>query len=246
METENEPTAGSNHSERDQRVLSLYEQLIEIEQRLIPTGLHIFGRPSQPTERRDMLRMIASFDRPEVGARALPALVAEGLGLKAPQNRETLLAPNEEQLQQRELIDSIISEALGSLQEQGIEAAIASLQTNANVAAQQSRPVFSLLERVSQQLESNNEVDALAKALRGEYVSPGPGADIVQNPAILPTGRNTHAINPYAVPSLMAFVRAEVVVTKLLARYKTEHGRFPRAMALVLWGSTTSRHRARE
>ncbi len=34
----------------------------------------------------------------------------------------------------------------------------------------------------------------------------------------------------------MAFARAEVVVNKLLARYKTEHGRYPRAMALVLWG----------
>jgi cobalamin biosynthesis Mg chelatase CobN len=36
-----------NESERDQRVLRLYEQLVEIEQRLIPTGLHVFGRAAE-------------------------------------------------------------------------------------------------------------------------------------------------------------------------------------------------------
>ena len=60
-------------TERDQQVLELYNQLIEIEERLIPTGLHIFGQPGAIGERADMLRMIASFDRPEAGARALPA-----------------------------------------------------------------------------------------------------------------------------------------------------------------------------
>ncbi|MCA1555906.1 MAG: cobaltochelatase subunit CobN, partial [Acidobacteria bacterium] len=74
------------------------------------------------------------------------------------------------------------------------------------------------------------------RALRGEYIEPGPGADIVQNPAILPTGRNTHAVNPYSVPSDLAFARAERLVRLLLERHRSEHGRYPAAMALVLWG----------
>src|SRR5918997_565670 len=56
--------------ERDRRVLELYEQVTEIEQRLIPTGLHVFGRAPESGARLDMLRMVASFDRPESGARA--------------------------------------------------------------------------------------------------------------------------------------------------------------------------------
>ncbi len=74
------------------------------------------------------------------------------------------------------------------------------------------------------------------RALRGEFIEPGPGADIVQNPDILPTGRNTHAINPYSVPSAAAFARSEVVANALLERYQKENGRYPEAMALVLWG----------
>ena len=35
---------------RDRRVLELWERLVEIEQRLIPTGLHVFGRASDGRE----------------------------------------------------------------------------------------------------------------------------------------------------------------------------------------------------
>ena len=66
----------SIQNERDRRVLELYEKVLEIEQRLIPTGLHVFGRPSNSTEIADLLRMIASFDRPELEIRSLPDLVA--------------------------------------------------------------------------------------------------------------------------------------------------------------------------
>jgi cobalamin biosynthesis Mg chelatase CobN len=38
-------------TERDARVMRLYEQLVEIEQRLIPTGLHVFGRASELQEK---------------------------------------------------------------------------------------------------------------------------------------------------------------------------------------------------
>src|SRR2546423_11345537 len=74
--------------ERDRRVLELWERLVEVEQRLIPTGLHVFGRAAGERECADLLRMVASFDRPERGARALTDLVSESLGLGA---YETLL-----------------------------------------------------------------------------------------------------------------------------------------------------------
>ena len=185
---------------RDEQVFELYEQLLEIEQRLIPTGLHIFGRTSSATERGDLLKMIASFDRPESGVRALP----------------------------QEFIDDAIRVFL----EHGSAAAAAYLDERGFDA----RAAFKLLEAVSTKLETNNEIDALVRALRGEFIEPGPGADIVQNPEILPTGRNTHAINPYGVPSAVAFARGKIVAASLLTRYKQENGRYPEAMALVLWG----------
>ncbi len=193
----------TSKDERDAKVFALYEQLLEIEQRLIPTGLHVFGRASSAGEKIDLLKMIASFDRPEVGVRALP--------------------------------ENVVEEAVREFVRDGTETAVRSLEQK-GLSSDVTRPVFALLETVSTKLQTNNELDSLVRALRGEFIEPGPGADIIQNPDILPTGRNTHAINPYSVPSAVAFARSEVVANSLLERYRNENGRYPEAMALVLWG----------
>jgi magnesium chelatase subunit H len=190
-------------TDRDARVFALYEQLLEMEQRLIPTGLHVFGRASSTGEQADLFKMIASFDRPEHGIRALPAeIVSDAV---------------------REFIAGGASAATEVAQRYGLEEGIV-------------KPIFALLENVRKKLKTNTEIDSLVRALRGEFIEPGPGADIIQNPEVLPTGRNTHAINPYSVPSTAAFTRSEVVATSLLERYRSENGRYPEAMALVLWG----------
>lgn len=222
--------------DRDRRVLHLHDQLLEIEQRLIPTGLHVFGRPSNVGERADILRMIASFDRPETGARALPDLVSEALGLTDYNSIVKSASHDQLALVNRERIDSLVALAIMAFVDAGTDAAVALLERSANIRPEDSRPVFALLEKISIQLETNNEIESLARALRGEFIEAGPGADIVQNPKVLPTGRNTHAVNPYSIPSVMAFVRAESVATSLLERYFSENGRYPNAMALVLWG----------
>ncbi|HEX8774925.1 MAG TPA: cobaltochelatase subunit CobN [Pyrinomonadaceae bacterium] len=223
-------------AERDRRVLELCDQVLEIEERLIPTGLHVFGRVPETNARADMLRMVASFDRPEAGTRALPDIVAEGLGLHPYVALLQASRASATGLSERERVDEVVSKSIGLFISSGVDVAVNWLEKEARVAPENSRPVFALLETISEQLESNNELDALARALRGEYIEPGPGADIVQNPGILPTGRNTHAVNPYTVPSAVAHARAERVVNSLLERHVAEHGRYPRSMALVLWG----------
>src|SRR5256886_1477790 len=214
----------------DKQVARLSDQLIEIEQRLIPTGLHVFGRAAELKEKADLLRMVASFDRPELGARALPRLAAEALGFDCEVLNEV---PTNET---KELIDGIVSEAVSRFCENGAEHAAGWLNSKANVKVEGSLRTFKLLEKISAQLDSNHEIGSLLRALRGEYIEPGPGADIVQNPFVLPTGRNTHAVNPYSVPSRAAFDRAKHTADALLSRYFDEHGRYPRALALVLWG----------
>jgi magnesium chelatase subunit H len=221
-----------NVTERDQRVLRLYEQLVEIEQRLIPTGLHVFGRASELDEKADLLRMVASFDRPEHGARALPELVAEALGI----DDYAALLQETSASETRDLVDSMVADAVRQFCEGGAETAALWLNARVGVDGEASLPTFLLLARIAEQLDSNHEIESLMSALRGEYIEPGPGADIVQNPLVLPTGRNTHAINPYSVPSEMAFARAERTADALLRRCFEERGHYPRAMALVLWG----------
>ena len=221
-----------NPLERDARVMRLYEQLLEIEQRLIPTGLHVFGRAAELREKADLLRMVASFDRPEHGSRALPKLVAEALRID---NYEELLR-DPSTSETKEVIDGLVNRAVQEFCERGADAAADWLSSQAGVDHEKSLATFLLLAKVAGQLDSNTELDSLLRSLRGEYIEPGPGADVVQNPMVLPTGRNTHAVNPYSVPSQMAFARAEHTAAALLRRCLDEQGHYPRAMALVLWG----------
>src|SRR5258708_28239778 len=97
-----------NHNDRDGGVMRIYEQLVEIEERLIPTGLHVFGRPAEHKKKADLLRMVASFDRPEHGALALPKLIAEALDI----NGYDSLLQEASAIETKDLIDSIVDESV--------------------------------------------------------------------------------------------------------------------------------------
>ncbi|MEW6129649.1 MAG: cobaltochelatase subunit CobN [Acidobacteriota bacterium] len=223
-------------SERDRRVLELYEKILEIEQRLIPTGLHIFGQAAENRELLDLLKMVASFNRPELGICSLTDLICQGLNLA---DYSTLIKESpasKQRLSEREQVEAILHEAIKCFVESDAATASDFLVERAKVQIDDSQPVFRFLENLQNQLAENHETPALMRALNGEYIEPGPGADIIQNPLILPTGRNTHAVNPYTVPSPVAFERARPVAESLLERHRQISGRFPETIAMVLWG----------
>ena len=226
------------HDQRESYVFRLYEQLVDMEQRLIPTGLHVFGRVQSHRDTADVLRMIASFDRPELGVRSLPGLVASALGFADYPTLMRESADSEERLQQREQVEGLVREAVRLFLDSGHAEAppTAFLALNAGVDEADSRKVFTLLTTVAGGLSRNQELDMLARALRGEYIAPGPGADVVQNPDILPTGRNTYAVNPYSIPSFAACRKSEGIVASMLERYRAERGRCPETIGMVLWG----------
>lgn len=93
------------------------------------------------------------------------------------------------------------------------------------------------LRRLHRQLSSSAELDGLVCALSGGYVKPAPGGEPARSPAALPTGRNTHGVDPAAVPTPTAVSRGARVAEELLARTAGEDGRPPRQVALVIWGT---------
>jgi magnesium chelatase subunit H len=162
--------------------------------------------------------MVASFDRPEHGARALSRLVAEGLRITGYEQ----LVQESGTSETKELIDAIVTESVNRFCKGGCEAAVECLLEKANVDREEALATFRLLTKVSEQLDSNHEMESLTRSLRGEYIQPGPGADVVQNPSVLPTGRNTHAVNPYSVPQ---------------ERLSSERSKLPKRCCVVMWTS---------
>lgn len=222
--------------EHDRIVLEIHEHLLDLEQRLIPVGLHVFGQPPDDRQLVDTLVAVAAFDRPEAGVRSLSNLVAEALGLPDYSTVVKDSATSSGRLEQRERIEALVRGGVAELVKAGPESAAQQLGRDAGVRHDQALGTLAFLDRVRHDATSGGEMEGLLRGLRAHFIEPGPGADIVQNPAVLPTGRNTHAVNPYGIPSPLAFCKAGPTVDALLERHKRERGGFPEAIGMVLWG----------
>ncbi|MDE1917481.1 MAG: cobaltochelatase subunit CobN [Sphingomonadales bacterium] len=86
------------------------------------------------------------------------------------------------------------------------------------------------------------ERDGLLVALNGQRVPPGPsGSPFRGRSDVLPTGRNLYTIDPRAVPSRAAHAQGVCLAEELIRRHLQDHGDYPRALVVDLWGSATMR-----
>lgn len=86
------------------------------------------------------------------------------------------------------------------------------------------------------------ERDGLLAALDGRFVAPGPaGAPARGRLDVMPTGRNLYAVDPRGVPTRTAWEIGRRTADEVIARHVQDHGDWPRAIVLDLWGSATMR-----
>ena len=86
------------------------------------------------------------------------------------------------------------------------------------------------------------ERTAFKKALAGRHVSPGPsGAPSRGRLDVLPTGRNFYSVDSRAIPTAAAWTLGFRSATMLVERYAQDHGRYPAALTLSMWGTSNMR-----
>jgi cobaltochelatase CobN len=87
-----------------------------------------------------------------------------------------------------------------------------------------------------------HELNGLRDGLAGKFVAPGPsGAPTRGRPDVLPTGRNFYSVDTRAIPTPTAWTLGLKSAGALLERYLQEHGDYPRAIGLSVWGTATMR-----
>ncbi len=99
------------------------------------------------------------------------------------------------------------------------------------------RPILGKLAANAALLAENVEIPAVLRALDGRFIPPVPGADLLQNPGVLPTGRNMHGFDPLRIPSAFAIEQGARQAERLLERHLRDGNGFPESVALVLWGT---------
>ena len=252
--------------DRDAIVGAIYRQLIEIESRLLPCGLHTIGKPPTAEEAIATLVSIAALEREEEGLRSLPGLLAESIGRKI----EDIYKGNDdgvlEDVELNRTITEVSRAAVGSMVRSltGGDGRV-NMRENfgwfldlisrfgfklptpwfracsaggfTGVDSAALDTLFTYLRFCLQQICADMEMESLLRALDGEYILPGPGGDPIRNPGVLPSGKNIHALDPQAIPTRAAVAAAKVVVDKLIERQKEEQGDWPETIACVLWGT---------
>ncbi|MEY4356306.1 MAG: Protoporphyrin Mg-chelatase subunit [Cyanobacteriota bacterium] len=257
---------GLDKAERDAVVGAVYRQLMEIESRLLPCGLHTIGKPPTAEEAVATLVSIAALEREEENLRGLPGLLAESIGRTISSiykgNDEGVLSDVE--LNQKITVTCRL--AVGAMVKvvTGRDGRVSLrqnfgwlLQLLEKVGFKLTSPwqkacckagftavdnvaldkLFSYLRFCLEQICADMELESLLRALDGEYVLPGPGGDPIRNPGVLPSGKNIHALDPQSIPTRAAIAAAKVVVDRLIERQKAEQGSWPETIACVLWGT---------
>lgn len=175
--------------------LALGQKMRELEDALIPCGLHVVGEPMPPAARADYL-----------------AAIAEGTPIAKPP---------------RAAIEALVA-GRGPAE---------AMRAGGLPANDQALALFAELARTNRLLAEDHELPAILRALDGRYTRPAPGGDLLRNPAVLPTGRNVHGFDPFAIPSAFALLDGEQQAARLLARHVAEGNPLPESVALVLWGA---------
>ncbi|WP_137925432.1 cobaltochelatase subunit CobN [Cupriavidus sp. 2SB] len=225
--------------------------LCELKESQIRDGLHVFGQSPEGRQRRDTLAALARFpvgDGAEGRASLLTALAADlSLGFDpldadwaAPWTgrRPDMLAD----------IDAGPWRHHGDTRERLELLALHMLDEDISTVTTSMPQTFAVLARlrsdVAPRLDAcgTQELAQLASGLMGRFVPPGPsGAPSRGRPDVLPTGRNFYSVDTRAVPTRTAWTLGLRSASQLIERHLQEHGEYPRAVGLSVWGTATMR-----
>lgn len=243
---------GVDTSDDDALLTRADAYLCELKEAQIRDGLHTFGASPQGVQRRDTLLALGRFpsgDAQGANASLLTALArdlqlgdafdpldadwaAPWTGPRPAALRDVSDASWRHHGDTRERLELLATKLLES---QDIDA--------------QAWPITSpVLKRLKGDLLARldacgpQELEQLRRGLEGRFVPPGPsGSPSRGRPDVLPTGRNFYSVDTRALPTQAAWSIGLKSANLLVERHLQDHGDYPRAVGLSVWGTATMR-----
>ena len=215
----------------------LYAKLLEMKRSVIPRGLHVLGRRWSREELLDYLAIALRYDRE---FKSLLRVLAEARGL----DYDWLLDHPSSRVEggrvAYEVLEELEAEARRFIElvlDGRVDEALARLP---RAARRDAEGAVRFIVDVSSRVAEADELGAVVRALRGGYVQPRVAGDPIRTPEALPTGSHGYAFDPRLIPSRAAYLRGVKVAEDTLKAYVERHGRYPEAVAVVLWGFETA------
>ena len=239
-----------------QKLTRLDAWLCELKEMQIRDGLHVFGQPPQGRLAVDLA--IALVRLPRNQGEGPDASLQRAIAFDAlPQNKtEARFDPLDCDLagpwkgNRPQILHAVSSdrwrsngdtvERIELLATQFVCGQLACPQgwnRTANVLAHVRQSILPMLEQCGPA-----EINGLLAGLDGRFVKPGPsGAPTRGRLDVLPTGRNFYSLDCRAVPTQTAWELGRKSAELLITRYRQDHGDWPRAFGLSVWGTANMR-----
>eukprot|EP00804_Cyclotella_cryptica_P016326 CCRYP_009901-RA/>CCRYP_009901-RA protein AED:0.09 eAED:0.09 QI:132/1/1/1/0.94/0.88/18/1271/1454 len=210
-------------------VSSVATYLVELEERLFSSGLHTLG--SKPTE-KELCSYLNAYFKDKLSEDEI----------------EDVIASVQRHSVSRATHDAWWHSVLSWLHEfpQNFMGEVTPSAGNTNIVdstkGDSKREAADIVTLLSKNTE---ELDSVINALNGGYVLPAPGGDLLRDgTSVLPTGRNIHALDPYRMPSALAWARGERAAEEIIKQHQSSNnGAFPETVAVTLWGLDTIKTR---
>jgi cobaltochelatase CobN len=214
----------------DDMLLHVDGWLCEIKDVQIRDGLHVLGVAPAAEVELDLVLAILRARQLFGGEQSMPGL-RQALGLA------------EDGSDDREQVDAAerrARELLAALQASGWNHDHVDMLTADAETARILR--FATTEVIPRLAGTSAEINQVLRALDGHYVPAGPSGSPLRGLVnVLPTGRNFYSVDPKAVPSRLAWETGVAMADSLLARYRADHGEWPRSVGLSVWGTSAMR-----
>ncbi|QNG18774.1 cobaltochelatase CobN [Rhodococcus triatomae] len=214
----------------DDMLLHVDGWLCEIKDVQIRDGLHILGQAPEGDAEIDLVVAMLRARQMWGGEQSVPGL-REALGL------------SENGDESRTRVDDIEQQAqalVRAMADRGWDPATADEVTDDPTVAKILR--FAATEVVPRLRETDGEIEGVLHALDGGFIPAGPSGSPLRGLInVLPTGRNFYSVDPKAVPSRLAWETGQAMAESLLARYRADHGDWPRSVGLSVWGTSAMR-----
>ncbi|MBL6956042.1 MAG: magnesium chelatase subunit H [Chlorobium phaeobacteroides] len=231
-------------------VSRLYSYVLELENRLISNSLHVFGE-SSPLDSQLVTVTETLKNRGQNGT-SLPGMFMSCSGSNGHFADYEELAKRSrsgesEAVELRETVDQSCKDFIQQVlfERKSPQEVFKDITNGQELPGEHLAMVDGLISEgahILQALGDNRgEMDALVRVLEGRYIPSGPGGDLVRDGVnVLPSGRNIHSIDPWRIPSELAFKRGTRIADMLVSKHLEENdGQYPETIAQVLWGLDT-------
>ncbi|WP_145238720.1 cobaltochelatase subunit CobN [Prescottella equi] len=204
--------------------------LCEIKDVQIRDGLHVLGTAPQGDAEVELVLAMLRARQMWGGEQTVPGL-REALGLSEAGDED------------RGRVDQIEAQAhalLSALAETDWDPEAADRLSDDDTVRQILR--FAATEVVPRLRQTSGEIDQVLHALDGGFIAAGPSGSPLRGLInVLPTGRNFYSVDPKAVPSRLAWETGQAMAESLAARYRADHGEWPKSVGLSVWGTSAMR-----